>query len=300
MDMYIEIQKGMPGLKQAVNIANTRLTTHLEKFGYKPVKHTPSLWRHESKPITFTLVVDDFGLKYEKIDDFNHLKAALLSLYKVTVDMSGTKYLGITLAWDYVKRHVDTSMPDYVPKALQRFAHEYSSSRQQHAPHKWNEPQYGRKGPQYVVDEKAQAKLPKEGKTLVQQVVGTFLYYALAIDITLLVALGTISAQQSQPTERTMSEITQLLDYCATNPNATIRFNASGMILWTDSDASYLSEPKARSRAGGFFFLSNNPTKPSTPDNPPRNGPIYAHASIIRVIVGSAMEAEIAAFLFFI
>ena len=55
----------MPGLKQAGIIVNKRLTKHLQKFGYETVVHTPSLWRHKTIPITFTLVVDDFGVKYE-------------------------------------------------------------------------------------------------------------------------------------------------------------------------------------------------------------------------------------------
>ena len=41
--VYIEIRKGMPGLKQAGKIAHNRLKTHLEKYGYRPCRHTPAL-----------------------------------------------------------------------------------------------------------------------------------------------------------------------------------------------------------------------------------------------------------------
>jgi len=51
----------MPGLKHASTLANDRLIVHLQPYGYTPVKHTPSLWRHTSNGIIFTLVVDDFG-----------------------------------------------------------------------------------------------------------------------------------------------------------------------------------------------------------------------------------------------
>ena len=61
--LYMEIRKGMPGLKQAGRIANERLQQHLVKFGYAPVPRTPLLWKHVTRPVTFSLVIDDFGVK---------------------------------------------------------------------------------------------------------------------------------------------------------------------------------------------------------------------------------------------
>ena len=94
-----------------------------------------------------------------------------------------------------------------------------------------------------------------------------------------------------------MSEVTWLLDYCAAHPDATIRYTRSDMVLWTASDASYLSEPKARSRAGAIFFLSDKPTNPKEPPQtqPTQNGVVYALAKIINNVMSSAMEAEIGA-----
>jgi hypothetical protein len=83
-----------------------------------------------------------------------------------------------------------------------------------------------------------------------------YTYYARAVvDNTMLVALGTISSAMSKGTDATMKAVTHLLNYCATHLNATVRFTKSGMILRIHSDASYLSEPNARSRVGGYFFL---------------------------------------------
>ena len=62
--VYIEIRKGMPGLKQAGKVANKRLTEHLTKYGYQPVARNPALWKHTTRQTTFTLCVDDFGVKY--------------------------------------------------------------------------------------------------------------------------------------------------------------------------------------------------------------------------------------------
>jgi hypothetical protein len=61
------------------------------------------------------------------------------------------------------------------------------------------------------------------------------------------------------------------------------------MVLAIHSDASYLSEPKARSRAGGHFFLSKNG------NNPPNNGAVLNVSKIIKVVMSSAAEAELGA-----
>jgi hypothetical protein len=62
--IYIEIRKGMYGLKQARLLANQLLQTRLAPFGYYPALHTPGLWLHKTRPISFTIVVDDFAVKY--------------------------------------------------------------------------------------------------------------------------------------------------------------------------------------------------------------------------------------------
>ena len=67
------------------------------------------------------------------------------------------------------------------------------------------------------------------------------------------VALGSIASTQSKATALTQGECNWVLDYAASNPDATIRYHASDMVLYIHSDASYLSETKARSRAGGHF-----------------------------------------------
>ncbi len=66
--------------------------------------------------------------------------------------------------------------------------------------------------------------------------------------------LSTIAVDQTKATKRTMERCTQLLDYLAHNAEAKVCFHASDMILNIHSDASYLSEAKARSRACGHFF----------------------------------------------
>jgi len=96
------------------------------------------------------------------------------------------------------------------------------------------------------------------------------------------------AAQSSNPTEDTMQYAMQFLEYVAMQEEAVLTFKASNMILAVHSDASYLSEPKAKSRAGNHFFLSNNT------NIPPNNGAVLNIAHIIRHIMFSATEAELA------
>jgi hypothetical protein len=81
--VYIEIRKGMYGLKQAGLLANQLLQTHLAPFGYYPARHTPGLWLHKTRPISFTLVIDDFAVKYVGRQHAEHLRNALLRTYEL-------------------------------------------------------------------------------------------------------------------------------------------------------------------------------------------------------------------------
>ena len=121
---------------------------------------------------------------------------------------------------------------------------------------------------------------------------GSFLYYGRATDITILTALSAIAGEQAKPTEKTLKRVKQFLDYMWTHPDARIRFRASDMVLNVHSDASYLSAPKARSRAGGYFFLGSLPK-----DNEPiaLNGAFYVLCTILKLVASSAAEAELGA-----
>jgi hypothetical protein len=75
--VYLGIRKGMYGLKEASVLAYDQLKAHLAQYGYTPVCFTPGLWKHNTKRTTFTLTVDDFGIKYFSKADADHLFAAL-------------------------------------------------------------------------------------------------------------------------------------------------------------------------------------------------------------------------------
>ena len=205
------------------------------------------------------MVVDDFGAKYVGEKHAEHLLKVLREFYVVDKNEKGDKYCGITLDWDYVKRKVHLSMAGYCSEALQRFRH--AAGKVQDQPHQHSIPMYG-STIQYAKKLDDSPKLDKEDKLFIQQVTFIFLYYARAVDSTMLVTLSAIAAQQSDPTVETMKKTLKLLDYVATHPDAVLTFNASSMVLNVHSDASYLTEPKARNRAGGHFFMSENNQDP--------------------------------------
>jgi hypothetical protein len=252
------------------------------------------MWTHKTKPTKFCLCVDDFGVKYFNKEDASHLINALkASGYAISIDMKGENYCGLKLEWNYKEGYVDISMPGYVQAALHKFQHK-PPARPCRAPHKWNTPVYGRTT-QFAKEPDSSGLLPhKSDITRIQSIVGTFLYYARAVDSPLLPALNEIGTQQSKPTKSTNQAANTLMDFAATYPDAKVRFYASDMILHVDTDAAYLVLPKARSRVAGYFYLSSLPSLHGKPRSVPLNGAILVECATIRTVVGSAAEAECA------
>jgi hypothetical protein len=83
------------------------------------------------------------------------------------------------------------------------------------------------------------------------------LYYARAVDPTVLMYLNDLATEKTKATEKTQAATDQLLDYLPTHPDATIRHHASYMILHIHSDDSYLSVSNAPSRLGDLLFCGD-------------------------------------------
>ena len=86
-----------------------------------------------------------------------------------------------------------------------------------------------------------------------------------------------------------MKKCKQFLDYAASQEEAVLTYVASDMVLAIHSDASYLSERNARSRAGGHFYMSDNSKFP------PNNGAVLNISQIIKAVMSSAAESELGA-----
>jgi hypothetical protein len=226
---YAEIRKVMYGLKESGFIANQELKIVLAKAGYAPTKFTPGLYTHKTRPIAFSLVVDDFGVKYVNKDNMDHLVKTIGKRYPIKVDWKAEYYLGITIKWDYVNRTATLSMPGYVKEALLEFQHESTNGVKFNSPSPYTPPVYGKKQQMTKLDQTN--PINKKETKIYQKVCGKFLYYARAIDTTMLHALNDLATQTTKGTEKTMQALTHFLNYCASHPDAEIIFRASDMVL---------------------------------------------------------------------
>ena len=91
----------------------TRLRAHLTKFGFAPAPITLALWKHDTKSILFSLVVDDFGVKYIGKENADHLIQALQKLYTISINWTGSLFCGLTINWDYAAHTCYISMPKF-------------------------------------------------------------------------------------------------------------------------------------------------------------------------------------------
>jgi hypothetical protein len=197
--VYIEIRKGMYRLKQAGLPANQLLQTRLASLGYYPARHTPGLWLHKTRPIAFSLVVDDFAVKYVRKQHADHLRNALLKTYELATDWAATVYSGMTLKWDYKSRTCDISMPGYVSNVLSKFQHD-APKHPQHMPSRYSMPVYGTKT-QYATKDETPPLTAKQCLTI-QKVTGSVLYYARVIYPTVPIPLHDIATEQTKVTEK--------------------------------------------------------------------------------------------------
>ena len=126
---------------------------------------------------------------------------------------------------------------------------------------------------------------PEEKKHL-QETTRKFWYYGRAVDDTMLHALNCLSMQINDGTKRMKAALKHFQDYSHDNPDAVKLYVVRNMILFTDSDASYLIEPEAKNRAGGFFYLGNK-------DDKLLNGSISVLTKIIKFVMASAAKEEI-------
>ncbi len=108
--VYLEMCHIVWGLPQAGILEYKLLRKRLLPHGYFKSPNTPGLWKHSTRPISFTLIVDNFGVKYVGKEHADHLIKCIKTKYELTEDWAGNLYCGIKLNWDYNARTLDISM----------------------------------------------------------------------------------------------------------------------------------------------------------------------------------------------
>ena len=169
---------------------------------------------------------------------------------KLTEDWKGSLYCAITLKQDYKARTLDISMPGYIKKQLVKYKH--IMRRIQNCPISPEPKKFGAEAQSPLPTDQTH-KLTDTKIKQVQKIVGSILYYAQAVDMTVLMALSMITSKQIKGTEWTLEKAYQVLDYLVSHPSATVRFWASDMIMNIHLDASYLSKPNAHRRPVDIF-----------------------------------------------
>ena len=184
----------------------------------------------------------------------------LLKNYEgVHEDWGGKCFCGINLKQDYVRRTCELSMPGYIEAILKCFHHP-RPIKPELAPHWYASCPFSATNAQFPIPDDNTARLDASGVLRVQRVVGSIHYYSHTIDRTLLPALTEIGSDQAKATKETLAATKKLLDFVATFPNDVIRYVASDMCLWIDSDTSFASIRNDHSYVGGFFYLSSHPS----------------------------------------
>ncbi len=91
---HLELRHAVWGLPQVGILTNKRLQQKLAPFGYHEYLNTPGLWYHDTHSYSFTLLVDNFGIKYINDDNVKHLIASLKMTHKLMEDWTGDLYCG--------------------------------------------------------------------------------------------------------------------------------------------------------------------------------------------------------------
>jgi len=171
--VIFQVNKCMYGLPQAGKLE--RLIAHLAEHGYTESSSVPCLFQNKERGTWFTLVVDDFLVKYTHKDHADHLIATLNKLYEIKIDYQCKKYLGYNIVFNDISRTVALSMPTYVPKMLARFVPE-GFTRAVNSPAVYTPPSYGSKLQHEYKDNST--ALDATEKRLLQEIVGSLLFYA--------------------------------------------------------------------------------------------------------------------------
>jgi hypothetical protein len=198
--VHLEMRHTVCGLPQTGILANKRLRCKLAPFRYYEHVNTPGLWYHESRPTSFTLVINNFGIKYVNKEDIDHLISSIKTTYTLTEDWTVILYCGIALDWDYTNYTINISMPGYNKRKLQEYNHVKSKTIQTY-PYMPAPKQFGSEA-QWPLPLDAPPPLGKTDIKQFQQIVGSILYFARAVDTTVLMALSTIAIKQTNETKK--------------------------------------------------------------------------------------------------
>ena len=115
-------------------------------------------------------------MKYVREEHARHLLNILLATYEgVHEDWNGTKFYGITLEWDYIRRTCLLSMPGYIEAILAWFHHQ-RPRKPELSPHRYASRSFNAATAQTPIPDDESARLDAADILRVQRIVGSILY----------------------------------------------------------------------------------------------------------------------------
>ena len=288
-NILFEVNKTLWGLPQAGILSRQRLCTHLASHGYHECPNTPGLFWHETRNVSFVLVVDDFLVKFQHKADAQHLIDSLTAqgMYAIRTNDKANKFLGFHIDYNKTTREICIDLHAYIAKMLVRHYPNGPPPRQK-SPAVYKQQDYGKPGPQFAEEPDSSPRLPDPLVKHIQKVVGSLLYFAVALDTTILPAVTAIASAQAHPTRAVLEALDHLVGYVAYNQHNKVVFRASSMRMHCATDVSHQSRPGSRGVAAALFYCGDS-VDPSL-----LNGAIDAYSSLISVVTASVAETEYA------
>jgi len=260
--ILFEVNGSLYGHPAAGRFSNKDLVQHLESHGYIQSPNVPCLFSNKDKSITFTLIVDDIGIKYingsTEIDHLLRILQKPTSKWDIKIDRTGSQYNGQRLTWNYDKNTLIADVPNYVKQANHELMPNQPIKRY-NTPSMYEPVTYGKS---QMADKKNYEPADAQGKKFVERVLGKYLWLSQNGDPTYQLALLHMSTELARPTTRTVEAAKRIVGYAEKHPNRGILYRASDMILTIQSDASHHSLEGARSVAGGIFYLTDKNDPP--------------------------------------
>ncbi len=288
--LLFECTQAIYGMYDAGSIAGKVLSETLVAADYYEVGNQSCMWRSKRQGeelVYFNLNVDD--IDFMALPNAGH-KERLLSVlesvgYKVShssFDDDVQHFCGYQIVHNSKTNTVMVSMPGYVDSILKTFGME--NVKIQKHPYRFSPPAFSAKQPPVPEDDSIELN-PTQIKEL-QQKLGKLHWYC-GICYEIVPKVSKIASEQSRPTFKQLNDLNHIIGYLAGRKNTALFFKPSNMQLYTESDASFASEPKSKSRIGGVFLIGGY-----NKQGLPINSPIGVFSKIADCHPDSAAEAE--------
>lgn len=289
-NIMFECGQAVYGMYNAGTIAGRVLSETLIAADYVEVGLQSCMWRSKrpgEEKVLFNINVDDMGFLGHP--DLGHKERFLKVLAAAGYEVSHTDFAdpiqhfcGYQVVHDTVANTVMVSMPGYVDNMITTFGME--NVKIQDHPYRYTQPAFSAKQSPAKEDE-SKLLSEKEIKELQQKLGKLQWYTGLCYEIVTIVAK--IASAQARPTAKQLKDVNHVIAYLAGHKNTALFYKPSDMQLSTESDASFASESKSKSRIGGVFLIGGY-----GPDGLPINSPIGVFSKIADCHPDSAAEAE--------